>query len=232
MTSHILIVEDDAKIADMLANYLHMHGYSTEIAVDGIKAMARMRSSGAAPDLLLLDLMLPGQDGLEVCRQVRTFSAVPIIMLTARVDEIDRLLGLETGADDYICKPFSPREVVARIKAHLRRATGQLVSSPPANGWQVDEPGMRVSYGGAALPLTPVEFRLFSLLHAHPGQVFGRARLLDAAHLDVRDVSDRAIDSHIKNLRKKLDAARPEGSGIVSVYGVGYRYEAVVNLHP
>ncbi|MBK6649708.1 MAG: response regulator [Betaproteobacteria bacterium] len=230
--SHILIVEDDAKIADMMANYLHMHGYSTEIADDGLKAMARMRSSDVAPDLLLLDLMLPGLDGLEVCQQVRTFSAVPIIMLTARVDEIDRLLGLETGADDYICKPFSPREVVARIKAHLRRATGQLVSTPPANGWQVDEPGMRVSFAGAALPLTPVEFRLFSLLHAHPGQVFGRARLLDAAHLDVRDVSDRAIDSHIKNLRKKLDAARPEGSGIVSVYGVGYRYELVSNLAP
>ena len=230
--SHILIVEDDAKIADMMANYLHMHGYSTEIADDGLKAMARMRSSDVAPDLLLLDLMLPGLDGLEVCQQVRTFSAVPIIMLTARVDEIDRLLGLETGADDYICKPFSPREVVARIKAHLRRATGQLVSTPPANGWQVDEPGMRVSFDGAALPLTPVEFRLFSLLHAHPGQVFGRARLLDAAHLDVRDVSDRAIDSHIKNLRKKLDAARPEGSGIVSVYGVGYRYELVSNLAP
>jgi two-component system response regulator BaeR len=230
--SHILIVEDDAKIADMMANYLHMHGYSTEIADDGLKAMARMRSSDVAPDLLLLDLMLPGLDGLEVCQQVRTFSAVPIIMLTARVDEIDRLLGLETGADDYICKPFSPREVVARIKAHLRRATGQLVSTPPANGWQVDEPGMRVSFAGAALPLTPVEFRLFSLLHAHPGQVFGRARLLDAAHLDVRDVSDRAIDSHIKNLRKKLDAARPEGSSIVSVYGVGYRYELVSNLAP
>lgn len=230
--SHILIVEDDAKIADMMANYLHMHGYSTEIADDGLKAMARMRSSDVAPDLLLLDLMLPGLDGLEVCQQVRKFSAVPIIMLTARVDEIDRLLGLETGADDYICKPFSPREVVARIKAHLRRATGQLVSTPPANGWQVDEPGMRVSFAGAALPLTPVEFRLFSLLHAHPGQVFGRARLLDAAHLDVRDVSDRAIDSHIKNLRKKLDAARPEGSGIVSVYGVGYRYELVSNLAP
>ena len=230
--SHILIVEDDAKIADMMANYLHMHGYSTEIADDGLKAMARMRSSDVAPDLLLLDLMLPGLDGLDVCQQVRTFSAVPIIMLTARVDEIDRLLGLETGADDYICKPFSPREVVARIKAHLRRATGQLVSTPPANGWQVDEPGMRVSFAGAALPLTPVEFRLFSLLHAHPGQVFGRARLLDAAHLDVRDVSDRAIDSHIKNLRKKLDAARPEGSGIVSVYGVGYRYELVSNLAP
>jgi two-component system response regulator BaeR len=136
------------------------------------------------------------------------------------------LLGLETGADDYICKPFSPREVVARIKAHLRRATGQLVAAPQGSNWHVDGPGMRVSYVGVALPLTPVEFRLFSLLHAHPGQVFGRARLLDAAHLDARDVSDRAIDSHIKNLRKKLDAARPEGSGIVSVYGVGYRFDA------
>lgn len=228
--SHILIVEDDAKIADMLANYLHMHDFSTEVADDGLKAIARLRSKEKPPDLLLLDGMLPGLDGMEVCRQTRAFSAVPIIMLTARVDEIDRLLGLETGADDYICKPFSPREVVARIKAHLRRATGQLVSAaapnPSPTTWQVDEPGMRVSFGGAVLPLTPVEFRLFSLLHAHPGKVFGRARLLDAAHLDVRDVSDRAIDSHIKNLRKKLDAARPEGSGIASVYGVGYRYDA------
>jgi two-component system response regulator BaeR len=226
--SLILIVEDDAKIADMLANYLHMHGYSTVIADDGLKAVAHMKSAQTQPDLMLLDLMLPGIDGIEVCRLIRAFSAVPIIMLTARVDEIDRLLGLEMGADDYICKPFSPREVVARVKAHLRRATGQLVSTPtalPVNTWQVDLPGMRVIYAGSTVPLTPVEFRLFSLLHAHPGQVFGRARLLDAAHLDARDVSDRAIDSHIKNLRKKLDVVRPEGSGIVSVYGVGYRYE-------
>jgi two-component system, OmpR family, response regulator BaeR len=218
----ILVVEDDARIADMLVNYLHLHGFQTTLCADGLDAVASVR--GEAPALVLLDLMLPGLDGLGVCERVRAFSDVPIIMVTARVDEIDRLLGLETGADDYICKPFSPREVVARVKALLRRAQGRLTPQPL--GLQVDEPGQRVLWRGQPLPLTPVEFRLLSLLMARPGHVLARARLLDQLHEDLRDVSDRAVDSHIKNLRRKLEQAGAGEHAIASVYGVGYRFEA------
>jgi two-component system response regulator BaeR len=218
----ILIVEDDAKIADMLANYLHMHGFATELCGDGHDAVARVRQQ--APALVVLDLMLPGLDGLAVCTAVRRVSTVPIIMVTARVDEIDRLLGLDTGADDYVCKPFSPREVVARIKALLRRSEGALAKSVPAV-FAVDEARQQINWRGQPLPLTPVEFRLMRQLMSHPGQVFARARLLDTLHEDQRDVSDRAIDSHIKNLRRKLEQAGTGEAGISSVYGVGYRFD-------
>ena len=218
----ILIVEDDSKIADMLAIYLHMHGFATELCGDGHDAVARVRQQ--APALVVLDLMLPGLDGLAVCTEVRTFSTVPIIMVTARVDEIDRLLGLDTGADDYVCKPFSPREVVARIKALLRRSEGALAKSVPAV-FAVDEARQQINWRGQPLPLTPVEFRLMRQLMSRPGQVFARARLLDTLHEDQRDVSDRAIDSHIKNLRRKLEQAGTGEAGISSVYGVGYRFD-------
>ena len=218
----ILIVEDDAKIADMLANYLHMHGFATELCGDGHDAVARVRQQ--APALVVLDLILPGLDGLAVCTAVRRVSTVPIIMVTARVDEIDRLLGLDTGADDYVCKPFSPREVVARIKALLRRSEGALAKSVPAV-FAVDEARQQINWRGQPLPLTPVEFRLMRQLMSHPGQVFARARLLDTLHEDQRDVSDRAIDSHIKNLRRKLEQAGTGEAGISSVYGVGYRFD-------
>ena len=218
----ILIVEDDAKIADMLANYLHMHGFATELCGDGHDAVARVRQQ--APALVVLDLMLPGLDGLAVCTAVRRVSTVPLIMVTARVDEIDRLLGLDTGADDYVCKPFSPREVVARIKALLRRSEGALAKSVPAV-FAVDEARQQINWRGQPLPLTPVEFRLMRQLMSHPGQVFARARLLDTLHEDQRDVSDRAIDSHIKNLRRKLEQAGTGEAGISSVYGVGYRFD-------
>jgi len=235
---HILVVEDDAKIADMLTNYLHMHGFSTAVCSNGLQAADAVRVQ--SPALVLLDLMLPGQDGLAVCTAVRSFSAVPIIMLTARVDEIDRLLGLEMGADDYVCKPFSPREVVARVKAQLRRSQGALAKVLPASAAQsgaepataaekaleVRTSAMSVYWAGAALPFTPVEYRLISALLARPEQVFSRAQLLDLAHDALRDVSDRAIDSHIKNIRKKLDAAGAGGvCTINAVYGVGYRLE-------
>jgi two-component system response regulator BaeR len=218
----ILIVEDDAKIADMLANYLHMHGFATELCGDGQDAVTRIRQQ--APALVVLDLMLPGLDGLAVCTEVRTFSTVPIMMVTARVDEIDRLLGLDTGADDYVCKPFSPREVVARIKALLRRSEGALAKPVPAV-FAVDEARQQINWRGQPLPLTPVEFRLMRQLMSRPGQVFARARLLDTLHEDQRDVSDRAIDSHIKNLRRKLEQAGTGEAGISSVYGVGYRFD-------
>lgn len=241
MTPMILIVEDDAKIADMVANYLHMHGFATQIVGDGMQAVAMVQQAPAPdfPALILLDLMLPGLDGLAVCRAVRAFSAVPIIMLTARVDEVDRLLGLDSGADDYICKPFSPREVVARVKALLRRSQHHAGTAVlPGSGatavggvprFVVDDAGQRVLWGTLPLNLTPVEFRLFRLLLSRPGHVWGRARLLDEVYHDFRDVSDRAVDSHIKNLRRKIDQVCPElaaqGQGITSVYGVGYRYE-------
>jgi len=218
----ILIVEDDAKIADMLANYLHMHGFATELCGDGHDAVARVRQQ--APALVVLDLMLPGLDGLAVCTEVRTFSTVPIMMVTARVDEIDRLLGLDTGADDYVCKPFSPREVVARIKALLRRSEGAL-AKPVVAAFAVDEARQQINWRGQPLPLTPVEFRLMRRLMSRPGQVFARPRLLDTLHEDQRDVSDRAIDSHIKNLRRKLEQAGTGDAGISSVYGVGYRFD-------
>ena len=218
----ILIVEDDAKIADMLANYLHMHGFATELCGDGHDAVARVRQQ--APALVVLDLMLPGLDGLAVCTAVRRVSTVPIIMVTARVDEIDRLLGLDTGADDYVCKPFSPREVVVRIKALLRRSEGAL-AKPVVAAFAVDEARQQINWRGQPLPLTPVEFRLMRRLMSRPGQVFARPRLLDTLHEDQRDVSDRAIDSHIKNLRRKLEQAGTGDAGISSVYGVGYRFD-------
>jgi len=220
----ILIVEDDVKIADMLANYLLMHGFASEVCGDGHEAVARVRRQ--APALIVLDLMLPGLDGVAVCAAVRAFSTVPIMMVTARVDEIDRLLGLDTGADDYVCKPFSPREVVARIKALLRRSEGALAKPVPA-AFVVDEARQQISWRGQPLPLTPVEFRLMRQLMSRPGQVFARARLLDTLHEDQRDVSDRAIDSHIKNLRRKLGQAGTGEAGISSVYGVGYRFDDV-----
>jgi two-component system response regulator BaeR len=227
---HILLVEDDAKIADMLANYLHMHGFVTTLCGNGLDAVLLVRS--LCPALVLLDLMLPGQDGLAVCQQIREFSATPIIMLTARIDESDRLLGLDTGADDYICKPFSPREVVARIKALLRRAEGALSSAAPAGGaapqkarLEVDEARRIITWDRRPIPLTRVEFRLLALLASHPGTVFSRTRLLDHMHDDLRDVSDRVTDSHIKNLRRKLEAMGAVGHHVASVYGVGYRFE-------
>jgi two-component system response regulator BaeR len=228
-TRLILLVEDDAKIADMVANYLHMHGFATHIEGDGAQALAWLhRTHGvpaAFPVLVLLDVMLPGLDGMAVCEAVRAFSAVPIIMLTARIDEVDRLLGLDIGADDYVCKPFSPRELVARVKALLRRSEGELAVAVSSPEFTLDDEGQRAFWQGQPLLLTPVEFRLFRLLLSRPSHVFARARLLDALHQDFRDVSDRAIDSHVKNLRRKIDQLRPLGSGIASVYGVGYRFD-------
>lgn len=234
--SRILIVEDDTKIAALLADYFVASGYLVDCLADGISALAQIRE--AAPDLVLLDLMLPGLDGLELCKQVRTFSQLPIIMLTAKVDEIDRLLGLESGADDYVCKPFSPREVVARAKVHLRRHSGNAgnggiqnnpaaitLSPAVAPRFVVDHVQMRILIDATALPLTPVEFRLLGELISHPERVYSRQQLLDFAHEDQRDINDRTIDSHIKNIRKKILNRLPGGDYLQSVYGVGYRFE-------
>lgn len=220
--ARILIVEDDRKIAALLADYCLAAGYLVEQLYDGRSALESIRRT--APDLLLLDLMLPELDGLEVCRQVRSFCQLPIIMLTARVDEIDRLLGLESGADDYVCKPFSPREVLARVKAQLRRASGQFAPTATAR-FTLDHAQMRILIDSTALTLTPVEFRLLGELISHPQRVYSRQQLLDLAHDDQRDINDRTIDSHIKNIRKKIARQLPQGDYLQSVYGVGYRFE-------
>ena len=222
MSAHILIVEDDPKIAALLADYLDASGYRSTRCEDGAAALQLARDG--AFDLFVLDIMLPGMDGIALCKAIRAFSHAPIMMLTARVEEIDRLLGLDSGADDYVCKPFSPREVVARIRAHLRRA-GLAGAPREAPLLAVDRAQMRVLHAGEALPLTPVEFRVLAELVEHPDRVFSRQQLLDAAHVDQRDTNDRAIDSHIKNIRRKLAARLPGVDCLQSVYGVGYRFE-------
>lgn len=223
MANHILIVEDEPKIAALMSDYLMAAGFETQHIANGLEAVPAVKQR--MPDLILLDVMLPGRDGLEICRELRTFSEVPIVMVTARVEEIDRLLGLGLGADDYICKPFSPREVVARVRAILRRmhkAEPQIGATPALI---IDDASFRAEYAGLALDLTPVEFRLLRTLAAAPGRVFSRGQLLDSAYTDHRVVTDRTIDSHIKNLRRKLDHASGGVELIHSIYGVGYRMD-------
>jgi two-component system response regulator BaeR len=221
----VLIVEDEPKLAQLLVDYLVREGFECEALGDGSRAIERIRA--VDPAVVLLDLMLPGKDGLTICRELRAFSTVPVIMLTARVDEIDRLLGLELGADDYLCKPYSPREVVARVRALLRRTRQWSTADAAANDLlTLDRERFEARIGDRSVALTQVEFRLLARLHGRPGHVLSRAQLLDAAYVDHRVVSDRTVDSHIKNLRRKLADAVPDFDPISSVYGVGYRYEA------
>jgi two-component system response regulator BaeR len=220
MSGRILIVEDEEKLAALLGDYLRQGGFEPQTLGDGAAAVEMIRVE--RPDLVLLDLMLPGKDGMEICREVRAFSAVPIIMITARIEEIDRLLGLEIGADDYICKPFSPREVVARVRAVLRRAAPE---NGAASGLDLDPSRYRAVLHGRLLDLTAVEFQLLAYLAAHPGRIFSRSQLMDHIYPDDRVVSDRTIDSHIKKLRKKIAAVAPDEELIRSVYSVGYKFE-------
>jgi two-component system response regulator BaeR len=217
--ARVLIAEDEPKIARLLADYLAQAGHEALSVGEGDRVLASVAAE--RPDLLLLDIMLPGMDGLSILRELRRDSALPVIMLTARVEEIDRLLGLELGADDYICKPFSPREVVARVRALLRRA----VPNAPANPFTVDEQARRVFYLGRPVPHTTTEYRLLHALITHPGRIYSRDRLLDLMHDDLRDVTDRVVDSHIRNLRRKLEDMAPGQAFIHSVYGAGYRFE-------
>ena len=223
MNGSVLIVEDEEKLARLLADYLEKSGFETACLADGEAVLPRVRSN--PPDLILLDLMLPNRDGLSICREIRTFSQVPIIMITARIEEIDRLLGLELGADDYVCKPFSPREVVARVKTVLRRAGGQIV--PTSSGLLLDAQRYQASLHGRDLELTAVEFKLLQLLFTTPGRIYTRSQLMDRIYPDERIVSDRTIDSHVKKLRKKIAAVAPDAELIHSLYGVGYKYEPV-----
>jgi two-component system response regulator BaeR len=220
VSQHIYIVEDEPELAALVADYARAAGYAATVFGDGEQALAAIRTH--TPALVVLDLMLPGLDGLSVCRAVRTFSNVPVVMVTARVEEIDRLLGLETGADDYLCKPFSPRELMARIKAILRRAGVGPVQPLPV---LVDGQARRITVHGNVLALTPTEFAILAAMVRRPGQVFSRAQLLDAARCDNVDVLDRAIDSHVKNLRRKIEAAAPGLEAIQSIYGLGYRFD-------
>ncbi len=224
MSARILIVEDEPQLADLLGDYLSNAGFEPHILADGRDVVPWVKAHD--PALIVLDLMLPGEDGMSVCRALRTFSDVPVVMVTARVEEIDRLLGLELGADDYICKPFSPREVVARVKAILRRTQQSPARSSPGS-LEIDEAGYRAVLDGHVLDLTPVEFRLLANLASHPGRVFSRAQLLDRLYDDHRIVTDRTVDAHVKNLRRKMAAVRGEQEVIRSVYGVGYRLEAL-----
>lgn len=220
MNETILIAEDEEQTAGILADYLRRDGYIPHCLTSGDDVVPWVREK--MPALIVLDLMLPKVSGLDICKEIRTFSSVPIIMTTARVEEIDRLLGLELGADDYICKPYSPREVVVRVRTVLRRA-----GSAPAiygKGLVLDESRYLATMNGHDLGLTALEFRLLRFLAAHPGRVYNRQQLLDSAYPDQRALNDRAVDNHIKNLRKKITSVYPEEL-IHSVYGVGYKLE-------
>lgn len=222
MKGNILIVEDEPKLSSLLADYLKAYGFNPFCLYTGGKVVEWVREH--KPDLILLDLMLPERDGIEICKDIRTFSKIPIIMITAKIDEIDRILGLEIGADDYICKPFSPREVVARVKAVLRRVYEQDVSLQD-RGLILDRERYKAYLHGHELELTAVEFNLLHFLATNQGRIFNRQQLMDRIYPDERNVSDRTIDSHIKKLRRKIEAVDPEAKIILSVYGVGYKFE-------
>ncbi len=225
MEELILVVEDEEKLASLMVDYLGQSGFTTVCLSHGALVTDWVREH--KPALILLDLMLPGKGGFDICREIRAFSTVPIIVTTAKVEEIDRLLGLELGADDYICKPFSPREVVARVKAVLRRIGG--VAAVQRNRLELDEARYLAVLDGQHLDLTAVEFKLLQFLASHHGRIYGRQQLMDQIYPDERIVSDRTIDSHIKKLRKKLALVSPEEELICSVYGVGYKYEPAGN---
>jgi two-component system response regulator BaeR len=219
----ILIVEDARELAQVLSDYLTQAGYRTHRIHDGQSVVQWVREN--RPQLILLDLMLPGKQGLEICREIREFSRVPIIIVTARIEEQDRLKGLDIGADDYVCKPFSPREVVARVKAVLRR-TSEL--SPQAESQStllhLDPAKFQAKIHDNVLSLTVVEFHLLELLAAQPGRVFSRSQLISLIYPDQRVVGDRTIDSHVKKLRKKISEVH-DTELIHSVYSAGYKFE-------
>lgn len=217
----ILVVEDEPQLAAVICEYLKQADFDTAIIDNGLEVVDSIKKSSYSA--VLLDIMLLGKDGMTLCKDIRGFSDVPIIMLTARVEEIDRILGLELGADDYICKPFSPREVVARVKAVLRRSAGSGLRS--VSDIEIDEATYKAKINQQELELTAVEFQLLKKLLSEPGRIFSRDQLMDKIYHDHRIVSDRTIDSHIKKLRKKITSIDSHSEYIHSVYGVGYKYE-------
>jgi len=223
ISRHILVVEDEEKIASLLCDYLKEAGFRTSTQNNGNHVISQVKKD--SPDLILLDIMLPGKDGMELCRDIRQVSNIPIIMITARVEEVNRLLGLELGADDYICKPFSPREVVARVKAvfrriHAERQTNNLV----VGSISLDDETHRVMVDKQLLNLTPNEFGLLKIMMTHPNRVFSRSELINRVQGYDFEGYDRTIDTHIKNLRKKIAQKLPGQEIISTVYGVGYKF--------
>jgi two-component system, OmpR family, alkaline phosphatase synthesis response regulator PhoP len=223
----ILVVEDEMKIARLVRDYLEHAGFEVVVTGDGESALASAR--GARPDLVVLDLGLPGADGLDVARELRRRSTIPIVMLTARGDETDRIVGLELGADDYVVKPFSPKELVARVRAVLRRsAAAGGGSDPPATirtgDVEIDPVKMRTTVAGRPIELTPTEFQLVAALAAEPGRVFTRGQLLERIHGVAFESYERAIDAHVKNIRRKLEPEPAAPRYVLTVHGVGYRF--------
>jgi two-component system response regulator BaeR len=223
MKKTVLIVEDEKKLANILIEYLNKDGFQTKHISTGSQVIPWVRKHD--PNLILLDLMLPEMNGKEICQEIRTFSSLPIIMVTAMVEEIDRLIGLELGADDYICKPFSPKEVIARVKAVLRRSDPDYIKNSQSKGFQVNPDQYSITLAGQKLDLTPVEFRLLSMFIDYPNRVYNRDQILNKVFDDGRIVLDRTVDTHIKNLRQKLKAINPESDYIRSIYGIGYSFE-------
>ena len=221
MSQHVLIVEDETKIASLLNDYLVESGFESTVLYNGEDVEDWLTNNST--NIMLLDLMLPGKNGVDICKDVRKSSSLPIIMITAKVEEIDRLLGLELGADDYICKPFSPREVVARVKAVLRRSDSTEDLSD--KGLVLDIDTYKAIINGEDMNLTAVEFQLLKVLSDQPGRIFSRSVLVDKIYNDGRVVSDRTIDSHIKKLRKKIAEKLPDIEVIHSLYAVGYKFE-------
>jgi DNA-binding response OmpR family regulator len=224
MNELILVVDDEPKIVRLARDYLEQSNFRVLPASDGPAALAAARQE--KPDLVVLDLNLPGLDGLDVCRALRRESSVPIIMLTARAEEMDRLIGLELGADDYIVKPFSPRELVARVRAVLRRTQGD-VQTPGlirAGELEIDLNGHRVTLGGELVKLTRIEFNLLAMLAQHRGQTLSRAQLIDRLHGSADGGFDRSIDAHIKNLRRKIEQDPANPRYVLTVYGIGYQF--------
>jgi len=221
----VLVVDDEPRIVQLARDYLENAGFAVLTAGDGASAVHAFRTRH--PDLVVLDLGLPELDGLDVTRAIRGESATPIVMLTARDDELDKLLGLELGADDYITKPFSPRELVARVRAVLRRTEGAAASTEPdrivVGDLELDMPRMRVEVGGTPAELTPTEFTLLATMARQPGRIFTRSQLLDAVHGVAFESYERAIDTHVKNVRRKIEPNPREPRYVLTVYGVGYR---------
>jgi len=224
MNELILVIDDELEIVKLARDYLVRAGFRVISAGDGSIGLAMARHD--RPDLIVLDLMLPGMDGLDVCRTLRRESEVPTIMLTARVDESDKLVGLELGADDYILKPFSPRELVARVRTVLRRVEGavRLPGRLHIADLEIDMEGHRVTRAGEVVELSRIEFNLLEILARHPGMTFTRAQLIDRLHGFAFEGYDRSIDAHIKNLRRKLEPDVAEPRYVLTVYGIGYKF--------
>ncbi|MBT1062474.1 response regulator [Bowmanella sp. Y26] len=220
MKDCILVVEDDLGIAGILMQYLHAAGLATQHFADGVGVADWVRQHH--PAVVLLDLDLPTRHGLDVCREIRQFSDLPIIMTTAKVEEVDRLIGLEIGADDYVCKPYSVKELVARVKVQLRRLNRDAAHE---EALKVDPQAFTLSYQGLHVELTAIEFKLFYLLYSHPNRIYSRGQIMDLVYQDYRDVSERTVDSHIRNVRSKLAKFRLEAELIRSIYGAGYKFE-------